>query len=166
VEQSGVIDAAGAVTRAIVAEFHKDSGGRLKLWSMTVIKENGRDGRVWICREQYNVEWSRKYGYIFEATGFGGSCDAIDVSGIYFTSGDVKIKENPCQLVDARDKPPWRGKRTKAIRTRNRTRRLRVLPKVFELETGWDLLDFSRLFHMFNMCDTFRIVNRQNAWHM
>jgi hypothetical protein len=129
--------------RAIVAEFHKDSGGRLKLFAMTVIKEeNSRDGRVWIGRKEYDVEWSRKYGYIFDVSGSGGACVAIPVSGIYFVSGGVRVKENPTQLVDARDKPPWRGKRTKAIRQRNRTRRLLALPKAFELEADWDLLDW------------------------
>jgi hypothetical protein len=121
--------------RDIVAEFHKDSSGRLTLWSLTAM------GHALGYRTTYDIEHSRRYGYIFDQCGAGGS-DVVEVSGIYFASGDVKIKEKPTAVVDARDNPPWRSKRTRAIRERNRTRRLRTLPRAFALQPGWDLLDW------------------------
>lgn len=140
--------------RALVAEFHKDSGGRLKLFALTVIaNESGRDSRTYISRTMCDIEYSRRYGYLFDQCGAGGY-GPISVTGIYFVKGDVRIKERPTQLVDARDKPPWRGKRTLAIRARNRTRRLRDLPKAFALEPGWDLLDW--LEH--------RAINADSVW--
>jgi hypothetical protein len=131
-----------SLERSIVAEFHKDSGGRLKLFSLTTIERrvNG-DGQEYFSRDIYDVEWSRTYGYLFDQSGAGGT-KIVAVSGIYFVSGDVSVKEGPTQLVDAGDKPPWRSKRTRVIRARNRTRRLRALPKAFDLEPGWDLLDW------------------------
>jgi hypothetical protein len=65
-----------------------------------------------------------------------------EVSGIYFLAGDMKVKEKPCQLVDDRDKPPWKSKRTKAIRERNRTRRLAKLPKAFDMDGFENLLEW------------------------
>jgi hypothetical protein len=128
--------------RAIVAQFHKDSGGRLTMFSLTVIEHGTeRDGREYLCRKTYDVDHSRAYGYLFHQSGGGGSLP-VNVQGIYFASGDVEIEEKPTQLVDARDKPPWRGKKTRAIRKRNRTRRLPRLPKAWTLEPGWDLLDW------------------------
>lgn len=127
-----------AKPRAIVAEFHKSAGGRLTLWAVTTLEDEGHD---WRSRTQYDVEHSRKYGYLFHQSGGGGG-EPINVSGIYFVSGGAKVKENPCDLVDARDRPPWKSKRTRAIRKRNRTRQLRALPKAFDLEPGQDLLDW------------------------
>lgn len=129
--------------RAIVAEFHKTAGGRLSLWSLTSITEEAaRDGsgKTYLMLRVYDVETSRKFGYIFHQSGGGGS-SPVSVEGIYFTSGDVAVEERPCHLVDPKDKPPWRGKKTKAIRKRNRTRRLRSLPKAFTSDSG-DLLDW------------------------
>ena len=54
----------------------------------------------------------------------------------------IKVKENPTQLVHYGDKPTWKGKKTRAIRERNRTRRLRQLPKMFVLADGCDLIDW------------------------
>ena len=138
------------MTRAIVAEFHKDPGGRLELFSLVSID---KDGREYLWRTAYDVDRSRRYGYLFHESGAGGR-GAVPVSGIYFASGDVSVKETPCQLVDARERSPWRGKRTRAIRHRNRTRRLRALPKAFDLEPGWDLLDW--LEH--------RAINEEAVW--
>ena len=64
------------------------------------------------------------------------------MTGIYFTSGDVKVKEKPCTWVDGRDKPPWKSKRTKAIRERNRTRSLKKLPKAFDMSDVSNLLEW------------------------
>lgn len=126
--------------RAIVAEFQKSAGKRLTLWNLTVIEFGSDADRDWLYRKYYDINWSRSYdSYLFHHSGSGGGND-VEVSGIYFATGDVTIKETPCQLVDARDKPPWRGKRTRAIRELNRTRRLRSLPKAFDIKPGHDLL--------------------------
>lgn len=128
--------------RQIVAEFHKRAGGRLELFAITTLtKEVGNDGRAYLSRTQYDVDLSRKYGYIFDQSGFGGG-STVAVSGIYFASSGVSLKETPTQLVASTDKPPFRSKATKVIRQRNRTRRLRSLPRSFDLRPGWDLMDW------------------------
>lgn len=131
------------MTRGVVAEFYKSAGGRFTLFSITTLtKEIARyDGSTYVSRTGYDVEWSRRFGYIWHESSGGGD-RVIEVTGPYFTSGDVKVKEKPTRLVDARDKPPWKGKRTLAIRERNRTRRLNKLPKAFALGDGEDLIDW------------------------
>lgn len=129
--------AAQESTRATVVEFQKDSSGRFHPFSLTVIEE--KDGGLY--RTIYDIEHSRKYGYLFDQSGFGG-WGPVQVSGPYFASGDVEVKEKRCQLVDGADKAPWRSKKTKAIRARNRTRALRALPKAFAVPTGEDILDW------------------------
>lgn len=127
----------------IAAEFHKDSSGRLQLFSLWVITEevSRYDGKMYRGSDGYDVEWSKEFGsYIFHNSSSG--FHEPEVSGIYYTSGDIKIKEKPCQLVDAKDSPPWKGKRTKVIRERNRTRRLRKLPKLFDVAGGSNLLEW------------------------
>lgn len=118
--------------RDTVAEFHKDAGGRCRLFSLSVISEG--EGQ-----STYDVEWSRAYGYMFYCSGFGAA-EPVRVSGIYWTSRNLDVKESPCTLIASRDKPPYRSKETRRIRERNRTRRLRNLPKAFRLEAGQDLL--------------------------
>lgn len=126
--------------RATVAEFHKDSGGRLTLVSLTTLTfGKTREGREYIRRCQYDVDHSREYGYIFHMSGGGGGIE-VTVHGIYFAAGDVKIKEQPTMLVHYGDKPPYTSRKTRAIRARNRTRRLRRLPKAFADVPGGDLL--------------------------
>jgi hypothetical protein len=127
----------------LAAEFHKDSGGRLELFSLWVRTEDvsRHDGKTYFGADGYDVDWSKAYqSYIFHNSSSG--FHVPKVSGIYFLSGDMKVKEQPCTLVDARDKPPWRGKRTKAIRKRNRTRRLRRLPKAFDMDGLGNLLEW------------------------
>jgi hypothetical protein len=129
--------------RGIAAEFHKSAGGRLELFSLTTItlETANHDGSKYLSRTGYDVEYSRRFGYIWHESSGGGD-RIVEVSGPYFTSGDIKVKEKPTQLVDARDKPPWKGKRTLAIRKRNRTRRLRALPKPFDLKGYEDLVSW------------------------
>ncbi len=130
------------MTRGIVAEFHKSAGGRLTLFALTTLtEERAHDGSTYISRTGYDVEWSRAYGYIWHDSSGGGD-RIIEVTGPYFTSGDIKVREKPTQLVDCRDKPPWKSPRTKAVRERNRTRRLRKLPKAFDLREGEDLISW------------------------
>ena len=131
----------GVNARAIVALFHKMPGRRLELFSLTVITPctlfGGKPG---IQRDIYDVELSRKYGYLFDKSGSGGGNSPVPVEGIYYACGDVRIKEHPCRLVDPKDKPPWRGKRTRLIRRLNKTRRLRAIP--WSLDGAVDLLDW------------------------
>jgi hypothetical protein len=125
-----------AIPRAIVAQFHKTAGGRFELWSLTTITEEpAKDGsgEVWLSKAVYNVDWSRKYGYLYHQSGAGGS-RPVPVNGIYFASGDVQIKEQPCLLCE-RSKATGRW-RSREIRARNKTRRLRILPKAFRMDSG------------------------------
>lgn len=125
------------------AEFHKDSGGRLELSSLWTRTEgvSRYDGKTYIGTDGYDVEWSKYHrSYIFHNSSSG--CHPPEISGIYFLSGDMEVKEKPCQLVDSRDEPPWKSKETQVIRRRNRTRRLAKLPKAFNMNNASDLLDW------------------------
>lgn len=126
-----------ATSRSTVVEFQKDSSGRFLPFSLTVIEDHGDH----LYRKIYDIERSRKYGYMFDLSGCGGS-GPVPVSGPYFVTGNASVKEGKCQLVDGKDKAPWRSKKTKAIRARNRTRRLRNLPKAFAVKSGEDILDW------------------------
>jgi hypothetical protein len=133
------------MNRIIVAEFHKDSRGHLELFSLTAITESKDrgDGKTYVGKEFFDVDYSRRFGYLFHMSGGGGDPLAkVEVRGIYWASPIAKIKEKPTQLVDGNDSPPWKGKKTLAIRKRNRTRRLPNLPQAFKLEPGWDLLNW------------------------
>ncbi len=125
--------------RSVVAEFHKKSSDRLELFSLIVVEDRGD----YLARTTYDVDYSKQYGYIFHQSG-GGGAGPVPISGIYFVGGaiNVKVKESPCQLVSRDDRPPWRGKKTRIIRERNKTRRLRSLPNAFDMKPGWDLLDW------------------------
>src|SRR5262245_1623779 len=114
--------------RTIVAEFHKGLDKRMRLWQLTVIgPESDHVGRSWVGRTQYDVDWSRRYGYLFHQSGGGGD-GSIPVSGIYFATDDAKVEERRCTLV---------GRKLKKL---NRTRRLRRIPPSFDLAPGQDLL--------------------------
>ena len=128
--------------RAIVAQFHKTAGGRFELWSVTTItEETAKDGsgKTWLSRDVYDVDLSRIYGYLYHLSGGGGGSSPVPVDCIYFASGDVQIEEQPCTLCE-RSKATGRWL-TREIRARNKTRRLRVLPKAFRMDDG-DLLDW------------------------
>ena len=127
----------------VLAEFHKDASKRLNLFSIYVVSE----GKSWDGKKDvrwadgYDVEWSKTYGsYIFHYSSSG--MWPKHISGIYFLSGDVKVKEKPCELVDAHDNPPWKSKRTRIIRERNRTRRLKKLPKSFDMSDSANLFEW------------------------
>ena len=132
--------------KGIVATFNKSAGGRLTMHAMTTLTEETirSTGEIYLSWTGYDVDWSRTYGsyLIHQSSGGGGGEDRIDVDRIYFKSGDIKVRETPTQLVDAFDEPPWRSKRTQAIRKRNRTRELKRLPKAFNLRPGEDLLSW------------------------
>lgn len=128
--------------RKIVAEFWKPEKGPLELHSLTVLERVTRhDGKPGTSRTGYDVNHSKRYGYLFHMSSGGGSTE-IEASGIYFSSGNPKVKEMPVQYVDTNDEPPWEGTGTVAIRKRNRTRRLLKLPAEFKVARGKDLMDW------------------------
>lgn len=127
--------------RTVVAEFFKDGRGIVRANSLTVIRED----RGRIHKEIWDVDYSRKFGYILHMSGAGGEISAIRVSGIYHVSGNgnPKIAEQEPQWVDSRDSDPFDDKpRTIAVRKRNRTRRLIKLPKAIDLQPEQDMLDW------------------------
>lgn len=115
----------------LVAEFHKKPRKRLELCSLSVHHQtiNCR-GEPWTSRDIYDVNLSKRYGYLFDLSG-GGASEPVQVAGLYFARGNIRISESPCRLIDPNDKPPYRDAKTKAIRALNRTRRLYDLPKYF-----------------------------------
>lgn len=127
----------------LVAQFIKNPRGRLDMFSLTVFETAiGFDHKPYVTRREYDVDHSKKYGYLFDMSGFGGD-DKVIAHGIYFAFGDVVIEEAPTTLVDSRDSPPWDGKKTLTIRARNRTRRLDRLPRAFS-GYGQNVLEWLR----------------------
>ena len=133
------------LTRSVVAEFFKDGRGIVRVNNLTVLQEEkGYEGRVYVCKQLWDVDYSRKFGYLLHMSGAGGR-STIEVRGIYHVSGigNPKIVEIEPQWVDARDSEPFDDKpRTIAVRKRNRTRRLTKLPKAIDLKPGQDMLDW------------------------
>jgi hypothetical protein len=132
------------LNRELVAEFFKDSGGRVRLNNLTVLQEerSRHDGKVYVSRQYWDVDYSRKYGYLFHMSGCGGD-GPIEVRGIYFVKGEPEIAEKEPQWVDARDEAPFEEQpRTQAIRKRNRTRCLATLQKAIDLRESEDILDW------------------------
>jgi hypothetical protein len=96
-----------------VVNFHKDAGGRLKLFGVAVLDAGG-------STDFYDVDWSRTYRcYVYHMSGCGGFARPLEVDGIYYASVGAPIRETPSRLVDERS------------RRRNATRRLARLPKAF-----------------------------------
>ena len=112
----------------IIAGFHKTQGGRFTLESLTTItlETSRHDGKEYLSHSHYDVDYSRMYGYLYHMSGFGGG-PVHPVSGIYFTSGEVQVKEEPAAYVN------------RTIRRINKTRKLKKLPKAFALQDGEDL---------------------------
>ncbi len=136
--------------REVVGHFWKSPGKRIYLNSLTVF-----DG---VSRREYDVDFSRRFGYIFHQSGGGGS-NVVAVRGIYHCTNTFLTKrllgedlgslrpvitlEEKAEWVDPRDEAPYEDKpRTLEIRKRNRTRRLTRLPKSFMLSDGQDLFDW------------------------
>jgi hypothetical protein len=129
------------MTHAVVTRFFRHAIGSPKIHSVTVIEDGiSSDGRAYIYRKEYDVEWSRSCGYyLFHHSGSGGDT-VVTVSGLYHVTGGAAVKEEPAEWVDARDHAPWRGRRTRVIRKRNRTRRMQRPPRMIDLEPGEDVL--------------------------
>lgn len=116
-------------SRKVVALFHKQPNGRLEMFSLTTLQRvQGYYGPA-IERNDYNVDWSKKYGYLWNMCGSGGGDTPIPVDGIYYASRDVTVLERPSALTN------------RAARRRNKTRRLPALPRKF-LCNGGDLIDW------------------------
>lgn len=114
--------------RQIIAEFYKNPKRRFELFSLTAIeKVTGHDGKQHLQQSGYDVDLSRQYGYIFHMSSAGHF--PLAVSGPYYASEGLELVEKPCLLCGADCE-------------RNRTRRLRKLPKGFDLEQREDLLDW------------------------
>lgn len=115
-----------------VAEFHKAAGKRLELRSMTIERESdGYRGKRVVSHDIYDVDFSKRYGYMYHMSGSDGGDRPTTVSGPYFMRGKIRIKEAPTRLISPDDNPPFRSKKTRAIRALNKTRRLRELPGYF-----------------------------------
>lgn len=145
--------------REVIGHFYKDSSKRVHLNALTVLQETkGYEGRVYVSRQEWDVDYSRKFGYIFHMSGCGGG-EEVEVSGIYHRTTTCvakrllgepvealtapRIVEKEPQWVDSRDEPPFDNRpRTKAIRERNRTRQIFRLPKVFDKTPEADLMDW------------------------
>lgn len=129
--------------RAVIAEFFRPACGVPRLHALTVVKDFVcSDGRVLRSQTQYDVEWSRTYGYyLFHQSGSSAG-DLVTIGGIYHASGPAVLHEKPSQWVSGRDKPPWRSRATRLVRKRNPMHRLLRLPKHIDIEPSQDLLDW------------------------
>lgn len=146
--------------REVISLFYKDKSNRVRLNSLVVLQEERSRNNVetFLVRQEWDVVFSRRFGYIFHNSGCGGD-ESIEVSGIYHTTTNyvakkllgkplgelvapVIIEKNP-QWVDSRDNPPFDDQpRTIAVRKRNQTRRLNKLPKHIDSQPGQDVLDW------------------------
>lgn len=151
-----------ALSREVVAMFFKDARNRVRLNNLVVLQEERSNSYgVYVCKQFWDVDYSKEFGYIYHMSGAGGG-DPIEVSGLYHTTATtvakrllgeplvalegLKIVEKPPQWVDARDKDSFDNKpRTLTVRKRNRTRRLNKLPKHIDLQPGQDMLDWLRV---------------------
>lgn len=133
---------ADADNRSVVAQFHKAENGRYSLWSVVTEEAAiGHDGKSLRRRTCYDVTLSKRHGYLFHASGFGG-CEPVIVGSPYYASAGFCISESPCTLIDSDDNEPYTSEKTRAIRERNKTRRLSAVPRAFKLEPGQDILDW------------------------
>lgn len=117
-------DRAPETTRKIVAQFHKLPSGILELRSVTAIII----GNGWEDARGYDVDLSRRHGYIYHISGAGCAWPVV-VDGIYYASRGVEIKEERNRLV------------SRVARARNRTRRLARMPTKFKCDGG-DVLNW------------------------
>lgn len=120
--------------RTIVAEFFKRPSGHPRLHALYVMTE-GYDLRSG-C---YDVEWSKYHNcYLFHLS---GSSSADSAGGIYWATPGFVVKEEPCQWCSG-EEDGLDGPKTRKIRERNITRRLRRLPMHLLPDANEDLLDW------------------------
>jgi hypothetical protein len=141
------------LNREVVGHFFKDASKRVRLHSLTVLQEvnSYTPGGTYLMREEWDVDYSKTFGYLFHNSGSGGD-ESIEVRGIYHVTAKTVAKrllgESLGELVAPKiveKEPQWVGmdeRGTAVIRKRNRTRRLFRLPKAISLSEGEDLLDW------------------------
>lgn len=116
--------------RKILAEFYIEEDGTFRLFSVYVVDPiTMYDGKPGYSLDGYDVEYSETYGYIYHLTSGGILPDAV--SGIYWASPGLSLKERACQLCSCNYESGKLDAETRYIRARNRTRRLKQLPKEF-----------------------------------
>lgn len=131
--------------REVVSMFFKDSGKRVRLNNLVVLQEEkGVLVASYVSKQFWDVDYSKKYGYIYHMSGAGGK-ESVEVSGLYHATAVTVAKRLLGESVGALRKPKivekepqWVDARNKE---RNRTRLIRV-PKAFDLREGEDLLDW------------------------
>lgn len=128
----------------VVGHFYRSGNGDTRLFALTVIREgvSRHTGGAYISKGTYDVEWSKRYGYLFGMTGCGGGGRTVEVDGLFHCSGDIEIERKPCRLVDLRDKPRYCGRATRRIRRINATRRMMRPPIHIDLRHGQNLFDW------------------------
>lgn len=118
--------------REILAEFWCDEDGKLWLNSMSVSEPRvGRTGEAHRSLDHYDVDWCKRDGqYLFHQSGGGGSWPQ-EARGIYWRTDGFRVKERAAQWCSVGEDGAIDRAATKYTRMRNRTRRLRLLPKEF-----------------------------------
>lgn len=103
-----------------LAEFHLEGDGTYRLFSLTTIERHvARDGKEYLGRTGWDVEWIGGYQqYCYHQSSGGGSL-RMEVSGIYWRHPDMLhiVREETARYVGIK------------FRKRNRTRRLRRIPE-------------------------------------
>jgi hypothetical protein len=134
------------LNREVVGMFYKNSSKRVYLDSLVVFQEiKGHDGEIYLRIEQWDVDYSKVFGYMFHMSGAGGD-ETIEVSGLYHVTARTVAKRLLGEPLGALEAPQIVEKDPTYVcakaNERNRTRQLFKLPKAFDLEPGQDLLDW------------------------
>lgn len=134
----------GTLHREVVGMFYKDRSKRVRLNSLVVLQEHGKnDGHVYLVKEYWDVDWSRKFGYLFHMSGCGGD-ETIEVRGIYHATAKSVAMKLLGQSLGALVAPRIVEKEQQWVEKheRNRTRRLTKLPNAIVLDEDEDLMDW------------------------
>lgn len=125
--------------RKILATFFRHEDGRLELNHVSVLaaceyKLGPYADRHVRCRGHltgYDVDWcKRDRQYVYHNSSGGGPLPET-VTGIYWCSSGYPVKERAAQWCSANYEDGRIDAETRYIRARNRTRRLKQLPKEF-----------------------------------
>ena len=117
--------------RTVVAQFHRHAG-KIWLWSLIVFDEEVTPRGAYMVRKEYNVDYSKTFGYLFDQCGQGGGT-SVRIDGLYHVSKgdvDITVRERPSNFV------------TRKMRRLNPTRRLQSIPRHFDVGPGHDLLNW------------------------
>jgi hypothetical protein len=141
----------GPPKHEILAQFWCDVAGKPWLNSMIVIEpckyKTGENAeRHKRCRghgSTYDVDWCKRDGlYLFHESGSAAS--PMKVGGIYWRTDGFAVSEIACEWCSTKYQGPRHiDAETKAIRLRNKTRRLTELPENLRFDSRYDdLLDY------------------------